>query len=133
MDRGWAEKFVLRLASVIGKKEGVPPDVVSLGVRGMHALGWVHEETEEPAPPHVTSRTGKTTIRPWYVSPKGERVRGLKAAVLVAASSIPPEARAVEVSPLAARVVRALRLHPDVLAEVREVLNGARMVQADPE
>lgn len=121
----------LRLvASRIGQKQGglslTDPDVQA-GLREFWALGWRKDlERMEVAPPHIRKMTGKEIITPWYVSPEGLSFRGLRAAVLHASASLPPEEPEQPPSPLALRVIEALRRDPVLLAEVKTLLDGAK-------
>lgn len=113
------------IASRIGKMQGglhlSDPDV-RRAMQELDRLGWRKDlERLEPLPPHIRKTTGKDGFyTPWLISPTGESFRGLRAAVLHAAANLPPE---IPPSPLALRVVEALRQNPELLAEVQELLS----------
>ena len=115
------------VASRIGQRRGglSPTDpVVMKGLQEFWALGWRKDlERTEPAPPHIREMRGEAVINPWYISPEGESFRGLRAAVLHAVATLPPEQPP---SPLALRVIEALRRDPVLLAEVKTLLDGAK-------
>ena len=113
---------LLRVVCLLDKHEGISGEDWREGLRALGQIGWKHEsERVEPAPAFLKAR-GREEVRPWYTSPTGESVRGLKQVFRQAVESPPQELPSTENVLLAARVVAALQRDPELLGEVRRLL-----------
>ena len=127
---------IRRVADAVTEKGFVPQVVLVHVLEELHDLGWVRDFSK----PEIRD-VSHGHYYPWWISPSGEAVRGLKKACTIARAQIvepgsPPTPRKAEREPseVAKRIVRTLRAHPDVLADVYLLLDlDVRQVVNEPE
>lgn len=96
---------------------------VRAAMRELHQLGWRKDKTRaEPVPEHLAHMMkDRTEVYPWWTSPTGKTIRGLKtamrAALLALENPLKPDP-----SPMAQRVLKALEQHPELREELRTLL-----------
>lgn len=105
-----------------------PKRDVREALKELHQLGWRKDQTRsEPVPRDMAALYGgRKEVRPWWFSPTGESVRGLKAAMRAAIRALdglqPTPPPKPEPSPMAQRILEALERHPELREELRTLL-----------